>query len=872
MGGITTIINKVKYVGIASLTIAILSVLILNLISSYSNSHIQSKAEPISNSNANANLSVLANSNDSSICNPSNTNAASCISLSITSFSSSTDSNNPNLSLQIPREGGIAVGRHTVSVSSNNVTGYYVTLTGNAGSPAMVPSTPTSQAFIQSTTGTLTSPSPLAKGQWGSWGIALPNSPLYPGFNTNEADYNSTNQDTLAKTTWAAVPGKEADDNTKTIVKTTTSSKKTDTYPVYYGVMVDNPVSVPADTYTTEVVYTATTNEVEKPTITSIDHNQYELGSNTNLDSNNRLPITITGTNLKSTYKVYLENNTDSSKRYDITGENITSVTDTQLKLTLPTDITNSDLEPGEYTIHVVTQGGEDGIGFTYNDQINSVAVDYGDGVGHVQVDYDKNMIPIIYDESASTWRVVTDAQLEESADSWFNYNGGYNSSGRRWANALTVSTYSLPFFRNKQSGVDPDTSIVTANNPDILGYWVYIPRYAYKAQRRDASNSEVSAQNFDIVFETNSDPVKQPIECNTGDYQTCVKNQYGESALNYPNTTSQDDQLNNQTAWATHPAFTWKYTQAINGFDQTTELNGFWIGKFETTGTRTAPTVKPNQHANVSEYIGEFYSAAKSIGVDDPNNKYGGANYDDTTSGLTPNSHHLTALTSHMLKNSEWGAVVYLSASRYGAGVNNVKNNAAYLADGSTDADGDLSSYGATGCGLAVSGTDGNYDAGALSATTIESSTACGYTTSAYNGSLGVLASTTNNVYGVYDMGGGVLEYVMGNYAGDDLSQSGGRTAYMATATRLPYADLYNIINNSSCTWNTNGSGCGGHALFETAYWGGDQSNFVNSSLSWFIRGGKLGGGPSGVFASDYDDGYTYSDRGFRVALLVNT
>ena len=54
MGGITTIINKVKYIGIASLTIAILSVLILNLISSYSNSHIQSKAEPISNSNANA--------------------------------------------------------------------------------------------------------------------------------------------------------------------------------------------------------------------------------------------------------------------------------------------------------------------------------------------------------------------------------------------------------------------------------------------------------------------------------------------------------------------------------------------------------------------------------------------------------------------------------------------------------------------------------------------------------------------------------------------------------------------------------------------------------------------------------------------------
>ena len=388
-----------KYLGLACLSLAILSTLVLNIISSYSSSKANSNAEPVSNSNAN--LSTLANGNDPSICDPSNTNAASCISLSITSSSSSTDGNNPNLSLQIPREGGIAVGRHTVSVSSNNVTGYYVTLTGNAGSPAMVPSTPTSQAFIQSTTGTLTSPSPLAKGQWGSWGVALPNSSLYPGFNTNEADYNSTNQDTLAKTTWAAVPSKETDDNTKTIIKTTTSSKTTDTYPVYYGVRVDNPVSVPADTYTTEVVYTATTNEVEKPTITSIDPNQYELGSNTNLDSNNRLPITITGTNLESTYNAYLENNADSSKRYDITGENITSVTDTQLKLTLPTDITNSDLEPGEYTIHVVTQGGEDGIRFTYTekklpDGIIQVTADYGTN-GHVAVDYDDNMIPVVY-------------------------------------------------------------------------------------------------------------------------------------------------------------------------------------------------------------------------------------------------------------------------------------------------------------------------------------------------------------------------------------------------------------------------------------------------------------------------------------------
>ena len=46
-------------------------------------------------------------------------------------------------------------------------------LTGNAGSPAMTPSATTSQAFIQSTTGTLTNPTYLDKGQWGELGCSI---------------------------------------------------------------------------------------------------------------------------------------------------------------------------------------------------------------------------------------------------------------------------------------------------------------------------------------------------------------------------------------------------------------------------------------------------------------------------------------------------------------------------------------------------------------------------------------------------------------------------------------------------------------------------------------------------------------------------
>ena len=37
------------------------------------------------------------------------------------------------------------------------------------------------------------------------------------------------------------------------------------------------------------------------------------------------------------------------------------------------------------------------------------------------------------------------------------------------------------------------------------------------------------------------------------------------------------------------------------------------------------------------------------------------------------------------------------------------------------------------------------------------------------YNGSIGVLSSTTGNIYGIYDMSGGADEYVMGMYQDAD-------------------------------------------------------------------------------------------------------
>ena len=224
MGGITTIVSKVKYIGIASLTIAILSVLILNIISSYSSSNIESNAEPIGDT------STLANIDPASI------------SISISSYpsSSSTGGNDPNLSLSIPQGGGIATGRHTVSVSSNNVTGYEVTLSAsetNNNETSLVNNSYGHRSEIPATSGNLTTPSQLANN---TWGYTL----------TSPAGHESD----------AVWTGLQPSTNRTAIATTSALSGQTDTYSVYYGVRVDHPEQLLAGNYQAEVVYTATTN------------------------------------------------------------------------------------------------------------------------------------------------------------------------------------------------------------------------------------------------------------------------------------------------------------------------------------------------------------------------------------------------------------------------------------------------------------------------------------------------------------------------------------------------------------------------------------------------------------------------------------
>ena len=838
IGGFDRIVRITKYTSLACLTLAILSTLVLNIISSYSYSKINSNAEPVTQAN-----STL-------VSGPAE------ISLSIspitTPTSSQCDTSNSNICMSIPDDGGIATGGHTVSVENTSITGKSeLSLTGSNSDWALKNSNNTSSVDIYPTEWTLSdavtndAAYPLEPNGWGL-AMFMPSEPTFnQEFTQMFGDEQMFLDSTYEGTRWV---NPSFLDNAGTTV---TLSNYTLNF--YYGVYVNDPTSFPAGDYSIDLTYTATAVLTEAPTISTLSQNSYELGSDTNLDSNNRLPVTITGTNLKSTYRVYLESNTDTSMRYDLTN-NITSITDTQLKVILPTDITNSELEAGEYTIHVVTQGTDENgitIGFTYTekqlpDGMLQSTTDYGSD-GHVAVDYDENMIPITYTGNETTPKWVIADTSNTNSDTNLNW---YDYPDKKWANAVTLTEEGLSLYKGQPVGTEIDEQYV-------LGYWVYIPRYAYKVMRKEVADKvvtdEVAKNNgkggFEIVFETNDDIVKEPAICNNSNanqyYQDCIKNQYGEAGIDYPGN---NEDLKDKTAWATHPAFTWQYTQDINGFDKTYELNGIWVGKFETTGNDNIQLVLPNKNYTNNNFnskgIGHFFDLGKSLGVYDENNPYGNT---EKISDTRQNNHNLSASYSHMAKNSEWGTVAYLSSSKYGSGIGKVLANASY-------------SY-----------------------------TGRGSNEEKYQTSGGVKSSTTGTVYGVYDMSGGGDEVVAGGRTRSNfLPYTPKEEEYMMYLVRPPYINPYtfpstNVTDPNKCSWES----CGGHALHEiynfqtitgqsspTNIWGGNGESvefFIGSSYPWFIRGGGLGlGATQGVYDVYMDSDKAYYADSFRAMLMA--
>ena len=249
------------------------------------------------------------------------------------------------------------------------------------------------------------------------------------------------------------------------------------------------------------------------------------------------------------------------------------------------------------------------------------------------------NMIPVYYDEDAEVWKKA-DSANENPLYRWYNYNS------KMWANSVTVSSTKRSTYLN----ADPGTTIPM---DDILTMQVWIPRYKYKVFNYNADGTVASEpQEIEIMFESGTETTGE-ISCT--DSISGTDGAVSETCkLKSTNATCTDATCNGKTY--THPAFTFG----------TEQLEGIWVGKFEVSAptdstcyasasstncnkTGITPLVKPDVKSYRYAQVGTFES--NMMAMNDSDNIYGLA----------------TTVDTHMMKNMEWGAVAYLSHSKYG-------------------------------------------------------------------------------------------------------------------------------------------------------------------------------------------------------------
>ena len=305
---------------------------------------------------------------------------------------------------------------------------------------------------------------------------------------------------------------------------------------------------------------------------------------------------------------------------------------------------------------------------------------------------------------------------------------------------------------------------------------WVWIPRYAYSITSGYHSST---AGNIEIEF------------------MKGLTNETSTGRTTFQNASGQGN-------WNIHPAFNYGTT-----------VSGLWVAKFEASRSNaTSSSAGSNNTIKIQPGVQSW----RSITVNDIYTNC--LNYNKT-------------LNSHMMKNDEWGAVAYLSKSKYG------KN-------AEVDINSDSSYY--------TGGGSGN----------------------AYVTNVG--QSTTGTVHGVYDMSGGAWEYVAAyvNNGNSNLTNYGSSLVNGDAKTKNVYSKGSSDSRDNNYSAN---SGKYGDAVYETSAngnsssssWYGDYSYFPSSGSPFFIRGGYYNSGTyAGVFYFNGINGSSGSYGSFRPVLVA--
>ena len=434
----------------------------------------------------------------------------------------------------------------------------------------------------------------------------------------------------------------------------------------------------------------------------------------------NEMYYTLEANDLNAIYNVGYQTPTPASPTINVTGIRLEN--GKSAKINIATKYNANNVNKGTIYYGIVKDGQETATSYNTTQDDYFVITENGkydiyvkDAAGnesaHVIKKFSKDanspkltdgMIPIKWVEgnenTPSNWVVCDKNDID-----WFSYDH------KLWANImLSDGTYKADTVQVGQ--------VVQENQ--LGSMYVWIPRYAYKMPENSYTDSEI--HTIDVTFlnrTTNRTSTGKEIQKATADVNTM------------------------QTP-IVHPAFTFG--------DK--ELEGIWVAKFEASGTNENGDAVGNSSPDATTYspvTADSTTIVRSI----PNvPSWRGIRIGDcewqsmSIAGVNKEKYGIDYCNSHLLKNSEWGAVAYLCYSQYG----NVpmKNACGAVTSGKSS---NWYYNLTTGQGPQNDSNDnGKY---AYSDTSISSH---GYSTSN-----GQKASTTENVTGIYDMNGGAWEYV---------------------------------------------------------------------------------------------------------------
>ena len=404
------------------------------------------------------------------------------------------------------------------------------------------------------------------------------------------------------------------------------------------------------------------------------------------------------------------------------------------------------------------------------------------------------NMNAIKYNNSISNFELTNENNTDRYDYEHKNKNEGkimYDYENKMWANAM-----------------DENQS-----------FFVWIPRFAYKiVYYSDSTCKNISGYSDDRgILKVAEDGSL---------IRTCQNNQGLKSAGNH---------------YIVHPAF---MNDAVNGFINggwDDNLDGIWVSKYEismeVSGMHT--DTQNEQIGNV--VISDIVKAISKPGVSSWRNisigncYYNAFNYNRTKE-------------SHLMKGSEWGAVAYLSYSKYGTDSNIItpNNSQEYIAG---DSKNPIESFG--------------YKSG---------------------------ESSNGNSTGVYDLSGGAWEYISAfinnGYFRAQMYGGTGQGYLLENNLNTKYKTIYvNSANDKgNMQFNSNDGNVNyllnfqkrGDAIYETSIngygnssWNANASLFPQQDVPFMLRGGDIASGKScGLFSFNCSTGQANASDGYRIVL----